>query len=682
MIEQPLFRFAVMADSHVNPSDIDEISPFASHRLTNTRLRHTIQAVNAAAPDFVVHVGDMVHPVPEAVSYPQAVQMFREATAALEAPLYLVPGNHDTGDKCAEYVPAGSIQEAYAERYETHFGQHFYSFDAHDCHFTVINTSLINAGLAREAAQAAWLEADLAANADRRCFLMMHYPPYVASADEPGHYDNIDEPGRSWLLALLARHQVRTVFTGHVHNFFFNRHGDTDFFLMPSTAFVRADYAEMFRVTQPCGHENGRNDDAKLGFMLVDVYPQAVVPRFVRTFDHAREIEAEPQRDWPALPAALASAPRLGIDLRQGWTELHDIPYSSMLDEFRRKKARNDYPILALWEMGIRSLRVPLDDLLDPATRMRMTALHQQGVYFTVFHFGWPHESSLDVAQAHAFLLDGVELVLKWPLPSDASERLRDVHTRLGAPLAVSRFWSAAGGSRDGKQIKLLVDHGYQGTADPHLPDAAGLSPETGVDRLVFRVGHTTPAHTGIMDAAAWCAARGLRAHVHVRLASDTPALAEPDAWRNAMRALEAALCAQAMPETAVFLDTLADVDRGYFPRAGLIDRLGNPRLGSRVVRNLHGALSELPALRELAWRPVDGGLVGSARSGDAQVYVVIPAEKDAPIAMSRSIFGKNLRETNLVDGSQRELSTNAPCVSGNVTRFGEPVLIHVSDRT
>lgn len=679
MIEQPLFRFAVVADSHVNPSDIDEISPFASHRLTNTRLRHTITALNAAAPDFVVHVGDMVHPVPEAVSYPQAVQMFREATAALRAPLHLVPGNHDTGDKCADYVPAGSIEEAYAERYETHFGKHFYSFDAHDCHFIVINTSLINAAMPREAAQAAWLEADLAANAGRRCFLMMHYPPYVASADEPGHYDNIDEPGRSWLLALLARHQVRTVFTGHVHNFFFNRYGNTDIFLMPSTAFVRADYAEMFRVTQPSGHENGRNDDAKLGFMLVDVYPQAVVPRFVRTFDDARAGDAGSQRDWPALPARLARAPRLGIDLRQGWTELHDIPYSSMLDEFRRKKARNDYPILALWEMGIRNLRVPMDDLLDPATRARMSALRQQGIYFTVFHFGWPHESSLEVAQAHAHLLDGIELVLKWPLPEDAPERLASLRERLGVPVAISRFWSAAGGSRDGKQIKLLVDHGFQGPQDPHLPDAAALGP--GVDRLVFRVSHQTPAHVGIAQAMQACAERGLRAHVHVRLASDTPALAELHAWRNAMRALQAAFCAQALPEATIYLDTLADVDRGYFPRAGLIDRLGNPRLGSRVIRNLHGSLSEWPALQPCSWTSVPGGLVGRARCGDGAAILVIPEDEQSTVTLSSTLAGEILRGTNLVDGKSLTFAKTSPELSGNVTAFTEPVLLFVVDR-
>ncbi len=35
------------------------------------------------------------------------------------------------------------------------------------------------------------------------------------------------------------------------------------------------------------------------------------------------------------------------------------------VDEFVRKKARNDYTVLALWETGIRTLRLPLADLTD-----------------------------------------------------------------------------------------------------------------------------------------------------------------------------------------------------------------------------------------------------------------------------------------------------------------------------
>ena len=48
------------------------------------------------------------------------------------------------------------------------------------------------------------------------------------------------------------------------------------------------------------------------------------------------------------------------VDMRHAWTEELNVAPSGAVDEFRRKKARNDYPIMAMWEMGLRGLRVSL----------------------------------------------------------------------------------------------------------------------------------------------------------------------------------------------------------------------------------------------------------------------------------------------------------------------------------
>ena len=60
------------------------------------------------------------------------------------------------------------------------------------------------------------------------------------------------------------------------------------------------------------------------------------------------------------------------------------------LDEFDRKQVRNDYPLLALWEMGIRRLRIPLSDLSNDRARERLRDLRQHGQVFTLFTFGVP----------------------------------------------------------------------------------------------------------------------------------------------------------------------------------------------------------------------------------------------------------------------------------------------------
>lgn len=645
------FRFAVIADTHVNPSDTDQISPYESHRLTNSRLAHTVDVLNVLRPEFVIHVGDMVHPVPEAVSYPDAVARFRSAIQRLDMPLHVVPGNHDVGDKQADYVPAGSIRPEYVALYRDHFGRDFFSFDAGGCHFVIINTSLINSGLAEEATQQAWLEDDLAGQAGTRTFLFVHYPPFIATPGEHGHYDNIDEPGRGWLLALVARHRLTAMFTGHVHNFFFNRHGGTPIFSMPSTAFVRGDYSEMFAVGQPAAHENGRNDVAKLAILLVDVHEDRIVPQFIRTLDGVAESPTQRvQRDWPRLTPAAGPLPTLGIDLRYGWTELHSIPYSSMLDEFRRKQARNDYPVLALWEMGVRKLRVPLDDLVDDDARARMQALAALGATFTVFMFGWPDARQRALIAAHSTMLGALELVLRWPLASGLAQQLADLRVAIGVPLHVSRFWSAAGQSRDGKQIKLLVDHGFSGASDGAL-DELGQAAGGGVfDAAVFRVAASTPARHGIAEALRGAAKLGCRAQVHVRLASDSPAEARLDPVVNGARVLEAALCSLAWPDADIFIDTLSDVDRGYFPRVGLVDRRFNPNPAGRALRNLNGALSEAGTVDRLQWHATDQVLTGFAATASRSLALVLPTSGDACIASRHLVWQDGLRPVRRLD--------------------------------
>ena len=64
-----LFRFVVIADTHCNQEEGKTASPFAVNALANTRARHVLSEVNRIEPAFVLHLGDLVHPVPELPSY-------------------------------------------------------------------------------------------------------------------------------------------------------------------------------------------------------------------------------------------------------------------------------------------------------------------------------------------------------------------------------------------------------------------------------------------------------------------------------------------------------------------------------------------------------------------------------------------------------------------------------------
>ena len=62
----PLFSFVVVADTHVNEAEHTSTSPYETNHLANPRARHVFAEIAAMRPPprFVVHLGDIVHPVP------------------------------------------------------------------------------------------------------------------------------------------------------------------------------------------------------------------------------------------------------------------------------------------------------------------------------------------------------------------------------------------------------------------------------------------------------------------------------------------------------------------------------------------------------------------------------------------------------------------------------------------
>ena len=592
-----LFTFAVIADSHMNAEEARSSSPYPCNRLSNARSRHVIAELNRLAPDFTVHLGDLINPVPALPSYATAAEQFRTLYEGLESPLHLVPGNHDVGDKPASWVPAASVNADYVALYERHFGAQFYAFDHKGCHFVVINAQIINSGLECEAAQRAWLETDLADNTGGRIFLLTHYPPFVAEPGEERHYDNIDEPGRSWLLGLLARHRVEALYAGHVHNFFYSRYESTDCHVLPSISFVRHDYSEFFRVE--AGKEHGRNDEPKLGYFVVRVHQSGYVNHLVRT--HGATLEpgaapAPPIKRVATRHTREAGPAPIGVDLRHPWAEFTDIPPSGALDEFGRKRARNDYPLMALWEMGIRKLRVPFQDLAEDATRARMGDLRANGHAFTVYSYGVPTPDQIAIVTRHAELVDAWEVVVPWAEAEAVIAPLADARSGAGLTVYLSKLRSSADADTDGSRFHHFINHGFR----TRESDAIETFLERGgareaVDGFVFRVVREGTPWEEIGAVKEIAAALGVGAAAHIRFSSDSPAEDFCDDLANANRVAESVVGALAAGDVDVFLDTFIDLDRGYFVRTGLIDRLCNPRLAGHVFRHLHGALAPFP---------------------------------------------------------------------------------------
>ena len=630
-----VFTFVVVADTHMNQEEAQSSSPYACNALANARTRFVLQEINRLNPEFVIHLGDLINPVPALPSYARAAENFHAVARELHCPLHLTPGNHDIGDKPVTWMPAGTVCEAYVGLYEKHFGRHFYSFDHGDFHFVVINAQLLNSGLAGERDQRTWLEADLEANRDRRTFLSTHYPAFVTDRDENGSYDNIDEPGRSWLLGLIERYRPEAVFAGHVHNFWYDLVGDTECYILPSTAFVRHDYSEMYKI-EP-GPENGRNDEAKLGYFVVQVYEHGHVAHVVRTYG-ATVPEGE---TLPRGPEKLATphtrenriAP-VGVDLRHPWAEVIEIAAGGAVDEFERKRARNDYSMMALWEMGVRNLRVPIQDLADANTRRRMEILKRMGHRFTVFTYEIPEGGRRDLLIGSRHLVDAWEVVLPWRDIDTKIDGFRAIKDESGIPVHLSKLRTHDDSKFDGHRFNHFINHGLILAERESVEDFLRRADRrAAVDGFVFRVTRDRDPWEAVAEARALSRDLDVRAVLHIRMASASPAEDFKDDLANANRVAEATCAALAGADIEVFLDTFLDVDRGYFARTGLVDRRCNPRMAAHVVRNLHGAFATFPSAPEPAGSTSDSAArFCTMRAPGLGVHLVLPRAAGARI--------------------------------------------------
>lgn len=626
-----LFRFAVVTDTHVNHEEAGTTSPWHVNRLANGRARHAFRTINTLNPEFLVHVGDMVHPTPTQNLYAAAVDQFREFVSELRCPVYLTPGNHDIGDKAIEWTPAKPITEETLAIYEKAFGRSYYSFSHGGCRFLILNSLLFGSGLPAEAEQWAWLETELAGIRNERIFAFLHDPPFTTDPAEPDSYDNILIAGRERLLALFVAHRVEAVVSGHVHNFWYNRLDGTEFYILPSTAFVRQDYSELYKI-EP-GDEGGRNDAPKLGIAAVDVYERGHVLHVIRTNGVVAESRdpVPPQTNIGELLHIKANPnSRVGIDLRHPWTEVLEIAPSSGVDEFGRKRARNDYPLQAFWEMGVAKLRVPVQDLADEYIRARMRLLTELGHEFTIYSYDIPHRAELEVIRKYADLISTWEVILSPTRIGERLTRLANLKADLPLRIHLSKLRVAHEHAASGRHFAHAINHGF--TLDDAREIAALLENSrfrNAIDGLVYRVARNSPVLTALPAISDFSAKHDLDSSIHVRLAAENPAEFACDDSANADRVAETILASLLLHSGEnVFLDTFDDVDRGFFRRNGLYDRRFNPRMAGDVFRHLQVALRGLAGAKvERIQASLPADLSGVETAGEIWLLVKSSAE-------------------------------------------------------
>lgn len=438
-------RFAIITDTHIRAPGGDLSSPFPVNEKANARAEYAVGMIAAAKPAFTIHLGDVIHPLHHMPSAESAAAEAQRILAPLQPNLYFVPGNHDIGDKPSPLMPAGPTDVQAIKKYENQLGPQYHTFSHGALQVFCINSSLVNTSTPMEEQQRQWLELELAQSEATSKLLFSHYPPFILHAEEPDHYDNYAEPGRSWLLELAAEHHVNTIFSGHVHHFFYNRWHNMALYCLPATSFTRQDYAEIFPLSPAA--EYGRDDTGKFAVTLVDMVDNMPRLTVLNTFGK--------QGEFTDVSPPISPPARTIVNLRHDWHTPRSLPYNGPMEEFSRKQARNDYPLLRLMQLGFNTLRVPGTDLLNSAARKRIEdwlALDYHIVPFcTVDLLGQVIECCRDLQSAFSVGQVTALEVLSSPQQEINEESKQILHDNACVPIWLSRITSSADNPDPGK---------------------------------------------------------------------------------------------------------------------------------------------------------------------------------------------------------------------------------------
>ncbi len=688
-----LFTFAVITDTHINQREMECNSPFAVNRLANERMRYVVGLLNSQKElAFTMHLGDLIHPVPEMKNlYSEAAGRFCAQISSLRSPIYLAPGNHDVGDKPVDWSPARKVSDEYIDLWTKTFGNHYYSFDHEGCHFSILNAQILNSGLASEREQRIWFEDDLRRNSGKRSFIFLHYPPFICHDAESENYDNIAEPARAWLLSMLSEHNVEALFAGHVHNFWYNRYLNTKCYLVPSTSFVRQDYSEMFKVPPPEAFELGRNDTPKLGYFLVHVFDNGHKLEFIRTNGLTTDQESTGENQLNLIyqeSHSLGACHNIGFDLRESWADRIGIPPSGGLDEFDRKDVRNDYPLLALMEMGVQNLRIPMQDLRSDEGCRRVSDLKELGFEFTVFSFGIPTPDDLLAMENSKHLLSSWEVCVSVSQLGTLAEQWSRISERLGLPTFISLLGGNEQHTKTPKTYYHFIRHGFSPEDDGFVQNITSLfrtAPH--FSGLVFRIDGGASVYQSIGKISTICHKYGINGSVHMKMSSENPAEPKTEELWASNRIAAAMFSAVSNTEIRIFVDTLIDVDRGYFARKGVIDRLCNPHMGARVFKNLQAALAKYVGCGVLSGHGVnDSGewIEISGDNHDCVLFLPEGNEFNANLSVERMSTAGSIKLIMLDSGREIDLDPNDVPTNDKIahlfeTSLNQPFLIFSS---
>ena len=573
LLPPALFEFVVVSDTHFMLDAGAGRGEFASRQTQTARAGVALQLAASLGTPVSIHLGDLVQEYPETADYPRALDEALDQIEQSGLSPKIVAGNHDVGDKPDPIMPTRPVTAESLAVWHARVGPSWYAFEQDGCRFVVVNSQILNTDLPERETQRVWLEAELEAHVGQRLFVFLHLPLYLHDTGEPalGHYDNIAEPDRGWLVDLLKRYRVELVMAGHVHCSFFDRIARTRYLVSNSTSFTRPGFCHLFSSEQP--PDSGRDDAPKLGFHLLRVMQDRTDVHFLRTSGATELEEGTARRVVSRTPRGL-DASGLGITLLHSLSWTTDIPLA--WPSAIRQRVRNDYPLLACTELGARYARMPVCDFDDEFQAKRLEILRDEGVRLVATCMWSADVDPTALLKRQRSKIDALELQLPGTsLPDERQiEQLKSLAEEV-TPVSLSTV--LPGETISGKQHPR-TRFGFT-LAELAALDQRLIENETRVARVLARVDH---------DVGPWEFVRELAdgdKFEQIGVVDCSLELATLDEGMAANRVAETLFAMLLLPESRLFVEPLIDFDRTMDVCHGLLDPLCNPRPAFQVAR-------------------------------------------------------------------------------------------------
>lgn len=218
-----MIRILQISDSH--------LSPVKRHFLDQWEQTRLWVAKQQAA--LIIHCGDVSV---DGAGNEADLAYGADLMAALPAPVLAVPGNHDVGEPWHPRQPVDAVR---LDRWRKTFGDDTWFKDIGSWRLIGFNSMILSSDLSEEERQYRWLDQTMIAADGRRIAWFLHQPLFISDPDEGDNgYWSVRPSARARLLALLRRHDVALVSSGHLHRSHEQIVGGVRYVWAPSSAFV------------------------------------------------------------------------------------------------------------------------------------------------------------------------------------------------------------------------------------------------------------------------------------------------------------------------------------------------------------------------------------------------------------------------------------------------------------